>query len=430
MNTSKAPKVPSNALFQKLLAIFLFTLVLGFIVYANYQFARNNPGGTDFLYRWMPSRLYLFEGYQNPYSPEVEYQVELAHHGHAHQGTETPGIFAYPFYIIPIFIPFAAIENYITARAIWMTLLECIHILLVIVTLRLFKVQLKMITLVFLILFSLFFSFFSQPIIDGNPSPIAALFVLLSLWAISKQKDWLAGMLLAFSTIKPQMVLLFFILVWIWAFSNRRWKIILGSFFTLVFLFGVSFAILPGWFNEFLKDIFLYPAIASPHSPITILDQFLPGNSKWISILFSGFVIFVLGREWIKVYKKDFNILFWTTCLTFMLSPISGISSAHSNFIAALPAFVLLIAALDKRENLRSIWINILILIFMGLSWSYRIFGHNVTIAGNSIIYFDLLFLPIIMTPALLWLRYRDDTFFKSTVVLPIARANDIPQEK
>jgi len=427
MDTFTPPKKIPNASLQIPLAVVLLAFLFGLLGFANYQFARNNPGGTDFLYRWMPTRLYLFEGYQNPYSPEVEYQVELAHHGHPHQGSETPGIFAYPFYIIPFYIPFAAIQNYLLARTLWMTLLEIIHVLTVIITLRLFKIQLRTSTLIFIILFSLFFSFFSQPIIDGNPSPIAALFVILSLWAISKQKDLMAGILLAFSTIKPQMVLLFFILVWIWAYSHKRWKIINGSLISLIAFFGLSFIFLPVWFSEFLKDVILYPLIASPHSPITILDQLLPGLLKWISLIFSGFVIIILGWAWIKVLKKNFNVLFWTSCLTFMLSPISGISSAHSNFIATIPGFVLLVAYMDKKKIFKSYWVNFLIILFIGSSWFFKIIGQNSVLFGNSTQYFDILILPIIMTPALLWLRYRDDLFLAGDMVLLADPAEESP---
>jgi hypothetical protein len=388
--------------------IFLISSILfGVLFYANYQFTRNSPGGTDFLYRWLPTRLILFEGYQNPYSPEVEYQVELVHHGHAHQGNETPGIFAYPFYIIPIYIPFASIENYPLARSIWMTMLEIIQMLLVILTLRLFKIKMGVFTVFFLLIFSLCFSFFTQPIIDGNPSPIAALFVLISLIMIRNQKDWLAGFFLAFSTIKPQMVLLFFILVWIWSFSHRRWKIILGSVYTLLILLGGSFAIQPTWFTEFLKDVLLYPKIASPHSPVTILDHMIPNAAVWVSLGITGFVIFILAREWIRVYKADFRSLFWVACLTFLLSPISGISSAKSNFIATLPGFILLVSALVMEKKMKPLLVGLIIFSLTCASWILIYLGKNVYIGDIRIYFIDFLILPILMTPAFYWLRYH-----------------------
>jgi len=407
----------SKIIIRVLLLIFLLTIILALMIYANYQYTSNNPGGTDFLYRWLPTRLILFEGYQNPYSPEVEVQVEIVHHGHPRQGKETPGIFAYPFYIIPLYVPFSFISDFPTARAIWMSMLELIHLALVILTLQLFKIKLNRITLILLLLFSIFFSFYTQPIIDGNPSPIVALLVLLCLISISREKDWLAGMLLAFSTIKPQMVLLFFILVWVWAFSQRRWKIILGSSFTLLILIGGSFAIQPSWFYEFLKDVLLYPKVASPHSTITILNQWMPDMAKWVSLFITACVIFILGKEWIKGYKKEFKPFFWVVCLTFMLSPISGVSSAHSNFIATLPGFVLIIAALEMKAVRNPFLIRFFPLFLIALSWILFYFARFKYRGDYLFFYIDFIILPIVMTPVLFWLRYRSNIFQENNAI-------------
>lgn len=297
---ASSKQVNSNLLKQVILSAIIICFTLSLLVFANLQFARQEPGGTDFLYRWMPTRLILLEGYQNPYSPEVEYRVELIHFGHAHQGNETPGIFAYPYYIIPLLIPFSLINDFNLARALWMTMLEIVQMSLVILTLRLFKINLSKSILIFLLLFSLFCSYFLQPLIDGNPSPVVALCALLCLIFISKEKDWLAGIFLVLSTIKPQLALLFFVLIWLWAFSQKRWKIILGSLFSLILLMGVSFAIQPSWFNEFLNDVLLYPNIASPHSPRTIMDAWFPEASKWVSLGLSVVIVAILGREWIN----------------------------------------------------------------------------------------------------------------------------------
>ncbi len=394
-----------NSLIRRLSLAVLFALIFGLLFYANYQYTQQQPGGTDFLYRWLPTRLVVVEGYENPYSPEVEYQVELMHHGHAHQGDEPPGIFAYPYYIIPIYIPFSLIKDFALARAIWMTMLELIHFALVILTLRLINFRPGRLTLILLLMVSLFTSFFTQPIIDGNPSPIAALFVLLCLIAISKDRDWLAGILLAFSTIKPQLVILFFILVWVWAFSNKRWKIILGSGISLVVMLGVSFLILPVWFTEFLKDVFLYPEVASPHSPFSILQAWFPSAAKWVAGGISLIVALVLGREWLWSYKKGFGSLFWAACLTFSLLPISGISSAHSNFIAILPGFILVIAAMQDRWRTRQYIVNLLLVLVPIISWTFFSAGLNGRVGNVPVFYLGFFPVPIAMAAALYWAR-------------------------
>jgi len=390
-----------------LLAI-LAILIIGLLFYANYTFAQLQPGGTDFLYRWMPVRLLLFEQYQNPYSVEVSQQVQLFRYGgRLAQPDEVPCLFAYPYYIIPFYVPFALIKDYPTARAAWMTVLELIQMSLVLLTIRLLKIHLRKTTIGLLLAFSLFFSFFTQPLVDGNPSPISALFTLLCLFALAKGKDWQAGLFLALATIKPQLALLFFVLIWIWAFSNKRWKILLSSGIGLVFLVGVSFLLQPGWFSGFVSQGVLYQEIASPHSPQTILKTWLPEGSRWISLGLSTGVAIILCKEWAEILKKDFIYLFWVASLTFTLLPLSGITSAKSNFIAILPGFVLFIAMLAARWEKGSKWINSLLICLLILSWSLNIYGLETNFENVTLKFIDFLIVPICFAAALYGMKGR-----------------------
>ena len=47
-------------------------------------------------------------------------------------------------------------------------------------------------------------------------------------WTNQRQNDWLAGLSLALTTIKPQLVLLLWMAVLFWVIQQRRWKILLG----------------------------------------------------------------------------------------------------------------------------------------------------------------------------------------------------------
>ncbi len=391
--------------FRTILTVLLMTVLVGFVFFGNLLFTRAEPGGTDFLYRWLPTRLILFEGYDNPYSDEAELRVELMHHGHARQGDEIPGMFDYPYYILPLMIPFALIEDFSLARALWMTMLEVIHVLLVVLTLRLFKIRLRSGLLALLLIFALWCSFFTQPLVDGNLSPVAALFTLLSLVMIAKNKDIPAGILLALSTIKPQLSVLFCILVCWWAFSHRRWQIILAAGISMALLWGVSFAIQPSWFTEFLKDVSTYPEIASPHSPASILAAWLPKTSQWIGWGFSLAVGLVLVREWIRVFGKDPTMLFWTASLTFALAPLSGISSAKSNFIAMLPGIVLLTAALAHRWRKTCLVVPVGMILIMLVSWAATLIGLIYYPEVESVTFIDFLIAPIMLAGGLFWMK-------------------------
>jgi hypothetical protein len=377
------------------LLIFLFIALL---FYGNYQFASAQPGGTDFLYRWLPTRLVLFEGYQNPYSSAVEYRVELMHHGHARQGDETPGIFAYPYYTMAAIFPFALIEDFTIARAAWMTLSEMAHIIIIFLTLRMIDFKPRNALMTSLILFSLLNADFAQALIDGNPSSLAALFAVLSLYFLSRKSDGLAGVFLALSTIKPQLVILFCVLIVLWALFQRRWVVIFSSAITLGVLLGLSFIFQPSWLMEFIKDITTYPDVASPSTPRAILAYWMPeafaGN---IALGLTLLSIFILFRVWKNCLYRDFSELLWAACITFTIMPFTGITSAKSNYIAMLPGVILLIKYGYQKFSEKRFLPGILLLIWIGLSWLFFFAGRNWVVSGNLIYFVDFYPMPMVL---------------------------------
>jgi hypothetical protein len=56
-----------------LIVLILAALVLLFFV--NYQFVQDEPGGNDFLARWMGAKSWLIDGL-SPYDPEVSLRTQ------------------------------------------------------------------------------------------------------------------------------------------------------------------------------------------------------------------------------------------------------------------------------------------------------------------------------------------------------------------
>jgi hypothetical protein len=398
------PNPPLKPWLRTVALILLVLLALGIFTYANYNFAVLQPGGTDFLHRWLPVRLMLFEGYRNPYAWEVSEQIQLFRYGGrlALPG-EAPCLFAYPYSTAALFVPFAFIENYPLARALFMTLIELAHIAIVILSLQIIGFKPRLVTLPLLMVFALFCSYLTQPLIDGNPSSIAALFIVLCLFFLSKQQDALAGVFLALATFKPQLTLLFFVLVWLWAFSNKRWKVLFTSAAGVVVLMGVSFLFLPEWFTSFLAQMGTYVDVASPNTPATVLVAWFPAMAKWIAFGLSLACGFILAITWFRTWRSGFPQLFWSACLTFTLLPISGITSAKSNFVAILPAFILLIAVLEGRWKHPKFWVDVLILLALVGSWTFHYLAFR--LENTMISYLDLVLAPVLMAVLLVVLR-------------------------
>ncbi|PKN94476.1 MAG: hypothetical protein CVU44_05160 [Chloroflexi bacterium HGW-Chloroflexi-6] len=378
--------------------ILLILLFISLLFFGNYQFAKKQPGGTDFLYRWLPTQLVLFENYKNPYSPAAEYQVELVHHGHPHQDDETPGIFAYPYYTMAVFLPFAFIKDFLLARAAWMTAMEVAHIGVIWLTLQMAKFKPKKSVIFTLIIFALFSADFSQALIDGNPSSLATFFAFLSLFFISRKADKAAGICLALSTIKPQLVILFFPLIWFWAFSRQRWTILYSSFFVMLVLFSASFFLLPNWFSEFIKDLTTYTNVASPSTPRAILNYWMAASlANYIAWGLTVLSILIILRTVLFSIGKDFSALLWSACLIFTVMPITGITSAKSNYIAMLPGVILLIWHAYGKLREKEIWLNFLLFLWIGLSWFFFYAGRNWVINGNLIYFVDFYPLPVVL---------------------------------
>ncbi len=383
---------------QLWVGILLGAFFVGFLFFANYRFVRSEPGGADFLYRWLPTRLVAFEGYDNPYSDEVEYQVELIHHGHAHQEDETPGIFAYPYYTMGVFLPFAFTDNFLLARSVWMTFMELAHLGIIFLTLKMLNFTPgKNLTLA-LIFFVLFPAEFAQPLVDGNPSSLAAFFAVFALLLIMQEKDTWAGVFLALSTLKPQLVILFFALIWLWAFSNQRWKIITFSGGSLIALLGASFLLQPSWLAEFYKDLTTYTGVASPSTPRAIMNYWMPeGIATVIAIILSLFSLVVLLRMVKFYYGQGFSHLFLAAGLIFVLMPLTGITSAKSNYVGMFPSILLLLWYGARKLKINENLLAGFLFLWIVLSWVFFAAGRNWEINGTLIYFLDFYPLPLLL---------------------------------
>ena len=58
-----------------IIIIVLIVVVFSGLVWVNIQFAKNNPGGNDFLAYYVGARALIFEGV-SPYSEEVALEIQ------------------------------------------------------------------------------------------------------------------------------------------------------------------------------------------------------------------------------------------------------------------------------------------------------------------------------------------------------------------
>lgn len=207
--------------------VLIIAALIGF-TWVNYRFSVENPGGNDFLARWMGARYWLLKGI-SPYDQQVSLATQIAIYGHPADPKVGDDInhFVYPFTVMIFLAPFGMLD-YLPARALWMTTLEICLFVLVFLSLRLAEWKVSVFKAGMLSLFSILWYHGMRTILLGQFAAIDALLVVAALVMIQRRKDFWAGLFLALATAKPQMVYLVILFVMIWALSTQRREILWG----------------------------------------------------------------------------------------------------------------------------------------------------------------------------------------------------------
>ena len=389
-----------------ILVIVVGLMLFGVLTWSNYQYASTNPGGNDFLVHWMGTRTLITEGI-SPYSDETALRIQTMAYGRPAREGEHELRVAYPLYSVLMFLPFALFKNYILARALWMTVLEIALVLLSVVSMRLVGWKPKLLTLALFLVFTIFWYHALRPLINGNAVILIALFVAGAMLSIRSGGDELAGVLLAFSTIKPQVVLVVVLFFLYWGLRQRRWKFIAWFLGTMVLLSASAALLIPNWIWQNFVEVVAYPGYNPPGTPGAALGTWLPGIGDRIGWAITGLVILSLIVEWILCTRsKEYRHLLWTFCFTLAAAQWVGIQTDPGNYIVTFPALVLIFAMFEERWRTLGHWMVIasLLLLFVGL---WVLFLQTVTFADqpiqNPIMFFPL---PAFELLALYWVRW------------------------
>jgi hypothetical protein len=393
----------TKTLFIALLIAALATLVG--LTWANYSYSYQNPGGNDFLSRYMGTRIFLLEG-ESPYSDKATQEIHELMYGRAARPDEDQALFVYPFYTVYLMAPFALIPDYHMARAIWMTVLEISLVALMLISLSLSRWKIPTWTLVFLVIFSVFWYHSFRPLINGDPVVLVALMIALAFMAIRAEHDGLAGFLLAFATIKPQIVVLLAVYVLFWSMTQRRWRLFWGFISSLIILIVTSFMFVPNWLIENLRQIIAYPGYTLPGTHREILMDALPGVGNQLGWALTIVMMTAMIVEWRASAHKGFTWFYWTALLTLVATTMVGIPTTTENYLALLPALVLVFSAWDTHWRTMGKWLVALsmAMLFFGLWWLFLATLQP----GDQPVQSPIMFfpLPLFLFVTLYWVRW------------------------
>ncbi len=383
------------------LAIGLFVgLVLG-----NYHYTRQNPGGTDFLVHWEGAQSFIEDGL-SPYSDEVALRIQNMVYGHPAQAGEHELRVAYPLYSIILFLPFAFMHNFDLARAIWMAVLEAALVGMTFLSFNLVRWKPKPILLGAILIFSLFWYHALRPLILGNAVILVALAITAAMVAIRDGHDEVAGILLGFASIKPQVVALFVVFIFFWGISNRRMKAFWYFVGTVAILSGIAALLIPDWIMQNLREVLRYPGYNPPGTVSAALNGYLPGVGKRIGIALSILTGVVLLVEWFVTRHDGPRGFIWAASLTLVGSFWIGLQTDPGNFIVAYPALILVFSVIVERWRKFGHWMVVLCMLVVGVGIWYvflRTVAYTYQPIQSPILFFPF---PLFMFVVMYWVRW------------------------
>lgn len=376
-------------------------LFIGILSYANYNFSSNNPGGNDFTMRWLATRLLLTEG-QSPYSEQTVQAVQKFMFGGPVEAGHDQALFTYPLYSALIFFPFALTSDYVLARTLWLTTMEVVLVIMAIASIRMVNWRLSIPLVLGTLLFVLLFYYNVRPLINGNISIIVGLFIVGALLAIRSGNDSIAGILLALSTVKPQVVVLLIPFILIWAVSQQRWRLITVTLVTTFILAVLSTLIVPDWLFKEIEQIRSYSSYAPVGTPAEIFSLWWPNYGNTIGIIFSILAIVVVIYAWKRSWRQEFRFILPAIFITLAATNFVGIATATSNYAALFPGLILAFAMYESYLGQRRKWLIVAfaLILLVGL---WVLFWTSLSGKGQpTIMYFPL---PLFLIITFLFLR-------------------------
>jgi hypothetical protein len=385
------------------LIIVLIILVLIGLVFVNYRLSMDVPGGDDFLARWNGANHWLVKGV-NPYAEEVSLAAQRIYYGRAAAPAEGEmlGHFYYPLHAMLFFAPFGLLP-FPTARTLWMTLLEIGLAVLVLVGTRLARWKPSALMPAILMIFAFLWYPSVGSLLDGQFAILEAVIMIGALLAIYQRHDRLAGVLLALSTVKPQMPVLLIPFVILWAASRRRLRLILWAVGSQIVLIGASLLLIPDWWIWWLRQLVDFAKFSPLSSPVAILAGVVPSASKTITaglaIVFGLYLVW----EWMLALRKHERWFRWTALITIVITNLITSRATTTDYVVLLPAWFLIFGEWNKRWGKKgTIGIVLTIILLTGGQWLLFL----TTIQSNHESMIMHLPVPLLTLLGLWWIRW------------------------
>lgn len=300
---------------------------------------------SDLYPRWLGARELLLH-HRDPYSADVTREIQTGYYGRPldpalpNDPRDEQG-FAYPAYVVfllapTVMLPFAVVQT------VFRWLLVALTVASVPLWLRTLRWKVSAETVAILMVLTLG----SFPALQGiklqQLSLLVAAFIAVSAMLLVEGHLFTAGVLLAVTTIKPQLALPVAAWFLLWAVSDwtRRRGFCWGFLGTLAALVAGAEYVLPGWVERFREAVVAYRRYNQGAD--SLLDVlFTPQWGKWLAI------VTVVLLTWFACRRRRTEAGSWThsqvTALILTATVIIIPKTSLYNHVLLLPGILLLL---------------------------------------------------------------------------------------
>lgn len=307
------------------------------------RYSRPRGNLSDLYPRWLGARELLLH-HRDPYSQQVTREIQVGYYGRLLDSSrpndpkDRQG-FAYPVYVAFLLAPFLHLD-FAPLRAGFTWVLAGLIVVSVLLWAKALCWQLSASAKVIFILLVIGSFPAAQGIKLQQLTVLVSAMLAAAAAALAAGWLWLAGLLLALATIKPQLVvpLLIFLLLWVIGDWPKRWPLLASFSLAMACLLGASHWVLPGWIGKFMAALAAYRQYTGGVSILTALLTPLGGG-----IVTTGLIVALAVLGWklrqAPAGSPPFNlVLSLVLAVTVVIIP----TWAPYNQLLLLPALILL----------------------------------------------------------------------------------------
>jgi hypothetical protein len=287
----------------------------------------------DFHPPWTALHAMLREG-SDPYSPEVLSTIQEQMLGRPALPGEDQCAFAYPLYIIVLIGPLVYLPLPV-AQAIWLAVILASLFVFALLAPRAVGWHPPSWLLVLTLFFALGLNSTVWAIWLGQVSIVVAAFTALAWWGMRTSRWALAGVCLALSTIKPQMVFLFVPAVLLWASCRRQWRLVIAFAIALAALILIPMLWLPNWPLIWLNAMRHYAGYSIYEPPLMMLF-----SSAWLAAGLAALLLAWIAYRWRWAEQRAVASFDWALSMLLVATALIAPRTSYVNqLVLLLPLF-------------------------------------------------------------------------------------------